>query len=1064
MDSIPYDTMDHALTGADEYRKELSPYYQLLSQSNWRFQWYENPEKAEAAGDFFTENMDDSSWDAIFVPSVWQTEGYDYPIYTNTTQKFARQSGNDDIGYPRNLPEAPTVYNPVGLYRHTFTVPEDWTDHRVYIAFEGVDSAMYLWVNGVQIGYAEDSFTTHTFDITDALHFGGENTLAVKVYRWCDGSWIEDQDMYDLSGIFRDVYLYAAPQVQVRDFTILTDFDAAFTDSTLQVTAEARNTSDEKGSIQVTLHLLDAAGKEVPLPGSEQSALLQAGETQEMTFSMAVASPHKWSAEDPYLYTLVLEEKTEQGTVYESYLVGFRKITYKTTESGWYEGNTDDQDLIRINGQPLCFRGVNRHETHPDLGYAVTKEVMEEDIRIMKENNINAVRTSHYPNNPYWYYLCDKYGIYVVDEANVECHSNMTTENERLTAYLSAAIIDREYSMVRRDRNHASVVMWSLGNENKNPQILQTILVQSYADPEGVERVLHEYTKDRPWHYEQAKDRTETGIDVQSGMYALPEELVAHGEEDSTLPMIECEYEHAMGNSLGNMDEYWEAFDTYRNLQGGFIWDFVDQSITLTNAEGESYWSYGGDYGENINDGNFCANGLLLPDRTIQPEMAEVKYHYQTLKFSDIDVENGLVEMRNYALFTDPAEKYALHWELKRDDETLLAGDISGAQLHAECIDGQTNQPGTVQLQIPFTWQEGDLQSGSEYFLNLTVVLLEDDGLLKKEHITAQEQFTLHPALPEAEEEAALPALKMSRTDGLIVIGNDDFTVSFDEQTGCMTCYEADGKALIVPESGLKGNFFRAATDNDTGFGYGLFVFNAAWKDAGEYVIQHLQVQTEETEVKLQVEGNYPNLNGLEMAITYRITGDGAIEAKISITPQYNESLVYIPAAGVELRVPEAYEQLTYLGRGPEENYIDRWKGTMVGRYSTTVTDNFVPYLKSSETGNRTGVRWVSLTDDTGFGLLVAAGTEMEVSALHYTAKELDRHTHPYELEKLADTVLRLNAVQIGVGGDNSWSRIVTHEEYRPCDENYTYSVVLSPLRSGENAGTKSVTLRNRMK
>lgn len=403
IDTIPYDTADNALNGARDYRKELSPYYQLLSQTNWRFAWYENHDAAEAAGDFYAVGYDDSAWSDIFVPSVWQTEGYDYPIYTNSTQKFARQSGNSDVGYPRTLPTAPMVYNPVGLYRYSFSVSEDWEDRRVYIVFEGVDAAMYLWVNGVQVGYAEDSFTTDAFDITPYLNFDGENVLAVKVYRWCDGSWVEDQDMFDLSGIFRDVYLYATPNLQVRDMSIVTDFDDTFTDSELSVTAYVRNTADIVGDISLTVHLTDAEGNALSLAGSEATVTVAPGEEQEVVLTMPVAAPRKWSAEDPYLYTLVLEEETAQGTVYESYLVGFRKITYKTTESGWYEGETTDQDLIRINGQPISFRGVNRHETHPEYGYALTKEVMEEDIRILKENNINAVRTSHYPNNPYWY-------------------------------------------------------------------------------------------------------------------------------------------------------------------------------------------------------------------------------------------------------------------------------------------------------------------------------------------------------------------------------------------------------------------------------------------------------------------------------------------------------------------------------------------------------------------------------------------------------------------------------------------------------------------------------------
>ena len=1065
VDSIPYQTMEAAIQGCENYQKELSPNYLLLSQTDWKFAWFENPSSVQESeqAEFWRADYDDSDWNTIFVPSVWQTEGYDHPIYTNTTQKFAKQFGNEDIGYPRDLPKAPTVYNPAGLYRYTFTVPSEWEGQRVYIDFEGVNSCMYLWVNGVQVGYSEDSFTTHEFDLTDCIRAGKENTICVQVLRWCDGSWVEDQDMIDLSGIFRDVYLYATPQVRVRDYTIVTDFDGTYTDSTLNVAAFVKNYTQSDASALISLHLFDAEGQKVDLKNTEKRETIPTGEETELNFSIAVSQPRKWSAEDPYLYTLVLEEQTEAGTVYESYRVGFRKITYKTSESGWYEGSTNDADLIRINGQPISFRGVNRHETHPQLGYALTKEVMEEDIRIMLENNINAVRTSHYPNNPYWYYLCDKYGIYVVDEANVECHSNMTTENERLTDYLSNAIIDREYNMVRRDRNHACVVMWSLGNENKNPEILRTILVESYADPEGTQRVLHEYASDRPWHYEQAKDMTETGIDVQSGMYALPDELIEHGESDCALPMIECEYEHAMGNSEGNFDEYWEAFDTYRNLQGGFIWDFVDQSIELTTENGETYFGYGGDYGETVHDGNFCANGLLLPDRTVQPEMAEVKYHYQSVKFEDADVENGYVEIHNFFLFTDPSEKYDLHWSLMMDDVVLQEGVLEPEAWSVAVVDSKSNQPGTAQIYIPYTLESADLQSGREYFLNLTVTLREDEGLLKTGHVIAQEQFELNPELPQTQE-SSVASVTWTRENGETVFNGEGFTAAFDETSGKLIRYQADGRDLIVEGEGPTGSFYRAPTDNDTGFGYGLFVFNRPWKAAGKYVLDTCQVnEISESCVKIEAFGHYPDLNDLALNICYTVYGDGAIGVQVEITPNYTDELVYIPVAGLQLTVPEEFEQMEWFGRGPEENYIDRCQGTLVGRYTTTVTENFIPYLKSGETGNRTGVRWIALTDESGFGLLAVAGeTPIEASALHYTSEELARHVHPYELNALDDTILRLNAIQIGVGGDNSWSRIVTHEQYLPHDTSYSYAFVLSPLYAGENASNIACMLRSR--
>lgn len=1053
-DSIPYETKTAAIRAAVDYEKSLSPYYLLLSQTEWRFSYYESPSAFDGSPDtdFFRTDFDDSAWNAIFVPSVWQTQGYDHPIYTNTTQKFARNFGNEDIGYPRDLPKAPTTYNPVGLYRRSFQIPTDWDGKRVYLDFEGVDSAFYLWVNGMQVGYAEDSFTTDEFDITDYVNYGGENIIAMKVYRWCDGSWLEDQDYFDLSGIFRDVYCYAAPQTRVRDFSIVTDFDETFTDSTLLVDVIVKNYTAAPQMAQVMLHLYNADGIELPLTDADLEANVPAGEETCLAFSIPMSAPRKWSAEDPYLYTLVLEERTETGTVYESAQVGFRKITYKATDSGWFEGRTDDADLIRINGQPICFRGVNRHETHPEYGYALPKSVMEEDIRILLENNINAVRTSHYPNSPYWYYLCDKYGIYVVDEANLECHSNMIYENERITEFMTASILDREYNMVRRDRNHASVVMWSLGNECKNPEILRTILIQEYPDPEGTMRVLHAETADRPWHYEQARLMTETGIDVYSGMYYRVEVLREYGESDAALPMIECEYEHAMGNSEGNFDEYWDAFDTYRNLQGGFIWDFVDQSIYQTAADGTVFFGYGGDFGERVHDDNFCANGLLLPDRTVQPEMAEVCYHYQQVKFRDIDASHGVVELQNFFLFTDIGEKYELLWELKRDDAVLQQGIVEESQLHIPNVDTVTNQPGCAAIQIPFVLEQKELRAGSEYFLNLSLRLKDSSGMLPAYFEIAHQQFEITPDMSPAPEAAAQPQATLHRENDAVLVETPTLRVSFDAKLGRVTlCQGLDDtggwRDLLVQGNGPEGDFFRASTDNDRAFGAGLNIYIGMWREKGDYLVRSFEAnQNQDGTVTVTICGSYPALNDLALDVTYTVYGGGYLAADVTITPNYDENLVYLPVAGMSMQVPIEYEHLTWFGNGPEETYIDRYKGTTVGRWESTVTDNFFPYVQSSETGNHVGTRYVALTDETGFGLLAAAKGTMDFSALHYTSEELDRGTHPYELEAQMHTILRLNAVQIGIGGDDSWSRVATHEEYLPHDVEYRYGFILGTV------------------
>lgn len=1289
VDSIPYANVETAVDGARDYVKETSPYFRLLSQTDWKFNIVSSPSAFDNSSftNFYEPSFDVSEWDEIFVPRVWQTEGYDHPIYTNTAQKFGGNFGNaNSDGNSGNLPKAPTTYNPVGLYRYDFTVPAEWDGNRILINFEGVNSCFYLWINGEQVGYAEDSFTSDEFDITDYVKAGEKNTIAVKVLRWCDGSWIEDQDFFDLSGIFRDVYIYATPTVRVRDFEAVTDFDETYTDSTLKFNADVRNYTGNPAEATLKVRLFDADKNEIALGNSAViTTSLAGGEEKNVTAEIPVTAPRKWSAEDPYLYTLVIEETLGGKTVYESYQLGFRKITYKANESGWFEGSTSDQDLIRINGRPLCFRGVDRHETEPTYGYAVPKDVMLKDILIMKENNINSVRTSHYPNSPYFYYLCDKYGIYVMDEANQECHSNQGSNNARLTTYLSAAIIDRQYNMVDRDKNHASVVMWSLGNESGSPAILNTVLVQPYANQSGEEYILHAYEPTRPWHYEQAGTSYGRGVDTRSTMYASVGTMINHGKADGPAPYIQCEYAHAMGNAVGNLDEFWDAIDTYRNLQGGFIWDYVDQSIYQTANEGgeitylkakndssikaelsngkiiqkdgksalegyttfngvsklditgynltvdveayfnpptssgtqhyevltkgdtqfaikyatgihsqttpvvefyiydgaqensndkwqSAYWvlpaedlanwyntwhrltgvydgsvlklfvdgelkatlatsvsissngypvsinvnqeqnrisdayvssakvfnktmtleeidaaqptdpncalwleateqscekeiidpviyfGYGGDFGESRHDGNFCANGLLFPDRTLQPEMQEVKYQYQEVKFNDIDTFNGIIEIENFFLFTNPAEKYNGTWTLYENEKAIQSGELTADMLNVPNIDAVTNQPGTKQIVLPYTMPENPTP-GSEYFLSLSLTLKEDDGLLKAGHEIAKAQFNVpfSSGRPVSNQVSEMDALTRTNDGNITKFSGNGFEIGFDTVSGKLYSFKADGKDLIVPGNGPKGSFYRAATDSDKGAGNLNTAINR-WKNVDAMNVNSCVIDdSNPNAVKISVEGTYAAANNLKLYTDYVVYGNGQVEVNVRIVPVSNSNFTYIPVAGMQMTVPAEFENLEFFGRGPWENYDDRKAGYDVGRYQTTVTDNFIPYLEPSETGNRTGVRWVTLTNEEGFGLMASMKTPVEMSALHYTPQALNNAAHPYQLSSIEDTILRLNAVQMGMGGDNAWGAW-PHTPYLPLTTNtYEYTYTLSAIRPNEDAMAKSL-------
>lgn len=1024
-----YESPEAAQTGD----KTLSERFVTLN-GNWKFNWVRDADQRPT--DFFRVGYNDKGWNDMPVPGLWELNGYGDPVYLNVGYAWRGWFKNDP-------PHVPVEQNHVGSYRRTVDIPAAWAGRQIVAHFGSVTSNIYLWVNGRYVGYSEDSKLEAEFDLTPYVK-PGRNLIAFQVFRWCDGTYLEDQDFFRLSGVGRDCYLYARDKRQITDIQVDAAPSADYTAGTVAVKAlfprQARGCS-------VELALTDAQGRSV---ASQQLRVTK----DEERCTLDAGKVALWSAETPVLYGLTATLRAPAGEVIEviPLRIGFRDVKI--------EGGQ-----LLVNGRPVLIKGANRHEMDPDYGYYVSEGRMLEDIRIMKENNINAVRTSHYPNSPYWYYLCDKYGIYVVDEANLEVHSNMIYENARITEYMSNAIIDREYNMVNRDRNHASVIMWSLGNECKNPEILRTILVQPYVNQMGETHVLHAYDPTRPWHYEQARDNFATGIDVYSGMYETVEQMIAYAEAGHDTPYIECEYEHAMGNAMGNMDEYQAAFDTYRSLQGGFIWDFIDQSICQTAEDGTRYFGYGGDFGERVHDDNFCANGLLLPDRTLQPEMAEVRYQYSQMKFDAFDEDRATVRMKNYFLFTDVAEKYEFRWSITADADVAAEGVLPADVVCVANVDARTNQPGerVVTLNLPTIAKE----AGKEYFLNLTVALKAQDGLLNAGHVVAYEQFAMRN---DNELTSMLPdaAMIVTQDGNVLSISGEQFRTALNLETAQLTRYEALGAdgtfhALIVPGEGPKGSFYRAATDNDRAFGSGLGHMNAAWKEPGAYVVTNRVLYADENPVRVTFDGCYPALENMLVSLEYRFYGDGSIRVQMHLSAPEHQRLIYIPVVGMQMTLPKAYERMTYFGCGPEENYTDRHSGTKVGCYETTVTDNFFPYMEPSETGNRTGVRWIALMDETCEGLLAAADSApMEASALHYTPEALTQAKHPHQLKATENVILRLNAVQIGLGGDNSWYRIIVHEPYlTPLTRDYDYAYILSPLSAKEDAMEKARTIRN---
>ncbi len=996
---MPYDSVAEALAN----NPTASANYLTLSGS-WKFNLADNP--ADRPVDFYQESYDVSAWDDIQVPGSWQTQGYDYPIYTNMTYPWT--------GYEQpSPPAAPTVYNPVGSYRRTFTLPANWDEREVFLHFAGVESAFYVWINDQLVGYSEDSFTPAEFYVTPYLQ-SGSNTIAVQVFRWSDGSWLEDQDFLRLSGIFRDLFLYATPTAHLRDFGVVTELDENYQDAALEMTATVEN----HGTSTITDYSLEtslykAAGTEV-LPVSSSSVAVNAGEEVTVTQSRAITNPAKWSAESPTLYTLVLTLKNSSGDILEteSVRIGFREIELKA--------DTDGNTKILINGKPIDFRGVNRHETDPDTGRVVSEARMLEDILLMKRFNVNALRTSHYPNSTYLYELCDEYGIYVIDETNLETHGVRNQIPASNPSY-TANVLDRLTSMIERDKNHPSIVIWSLGNEAGSGTNFTAMRDQAHLlDPT------------RPVHYEG----NNSNADIQSYMYASL--VTVASWSDTTRPLILCEYAHAMGNSVGNLFDYIKAFETNPRVQGGFIWDFVDQALRWPVPGGSgNFWAVGGDWepAGHPNDDNFCANGIVFPDRTLQPEIWQVKKAYQLIKIEADNLLSGKVKITNQFLFTN-LNAYAGHWKLMADDQQISTGTLSASDLD---IAPQTSKIVTV------NYGTVTPQAGVEYWLEISIQLAQATLWADAGHEAAWEQlqvpFTTDPISPV--DPSQMPALTMNDSGNEVTVSNADLTVVFDKTTGTLSQYTYKGTDLIV--EGPVPNFWRAPIDND--IGNGMPTRCATWRYAGRdrTVSDVMLAAVSDQVVKIYVTFSLPTTTVSTADVEYTIYGSGDIVVESILIPGAS-SLPEIPEVGMLLTLPQEFENIEWYGRGPEENYIDRQRGYRIGVYSDLVDNFYVPYLEVQETGNRTDVRWVALTNDSGVGLFAVGGPVMEVNALHYTPWDLETAVKPHELTRRNEITLRLNDKQMGVGGDDSWGAL-PHPEYQiPASGTYRYKYRLTPL------------------
>lgn len=999
---MPFDTVEEAIKG----ERCSSRYFKSLN-GMWKFSLAENPGKR--IRNFYETGFDCSSWDEVKVPAHWQFQGYDYPQYTNVVYPW---SGREDL----TPPFAPTEYNPVGSYVKDFTVPEEWSGQPVYISFQGVESAFYVWVNGDLVGFSKDTFSPSEFDITPYL-CKGENKLAVEVYRWCDASWLEDQDFWRLSGIFRDVYLYSTPKLHIYDFFAVTELDDNYKNSQLKINAKLTNYfNTECGRAALEVQLYDNNKKAVLDKPISQEVDLNGKNSCETELSAFVKNPLKWSAEQPNLYTLVLTLRCLDGSSIEteSCRIGFRKFEI-------------EDGLMKINGQRILFKGVNRHEFICDKGRAVGLEDMLADIRLMKKHNINAVRTSHYPNHPVWYELCDEYGLYVIDETNLETHGCWTygqTEEEEKNIPGSKkcwtnAVLDRANSMLQRDKNHPSVIIWSLGNESYGGE--NFLKMYNFFKENDSTRIVH---------YEGAFHcrSSEAASDIESQMYIHPDTLEMYAlSKKYNKPVILCEYCHSMGNSTGNLFKYMDMFNKYPTLQGGFIWDWIDQAIKTKTPDGTEYLAYGGDFGDKPNDGNFSGNGIIFADRTLSPKIFEVKKCYQSVKFIAENLHAGRVRIENKFLFTD-LEEYEFVWQVCRNGNLVSEGK-----------DHLSLTPGASKVvTIPF----GDLKAGSleeEYLLDVGFVLKTQNLWAEKGHEVAFEQFSL----PVAYEKDTTyikqcPDVKIAESDRNIIISGNEFEVVFDTACGAIISYKYQGAELI--KEGPVPNFWRAYTDNDRGNKQPARC--ATWREAGkDRKLVSISKEVENSKVIITGLFEIPTAQLSTCKVVYTVHGDGHIDVSETLTP--GNGLPEIPEVGMLLILDKEFDNLSWYGKGPHENYWDRSQGAKVGIYSGKVAQQFTPYLRPQECGNKTEVRWARLTNAQGLGIEIKGLPVVEVNALHYTPFELEEADHAYKLPAGDKVAVRVNYRQMGVGGDDTWGA-KTHSEfmlYSNRSYSYSYSI-----------------------
>jgi beta-galactosidase len=1028
---VPYPDTASALA----MDRQTSPYFKLLN-GNWRFHWSKTP--AEAPEGFEQPGYADADWDLLPVPSNWQVEGHGVRIYTNVQYPFMPfrevvvfQPEYVKVDYYNAPPWLPEDNNETGCYRQTFSVPDDWDSRQVFIHFDGVRSAFYLWINGQFVGYSQGSMLPAEFDITKYLK-KGENLLAAKVIRWSDGSFLEDQDTWRLSGIYRDVYLFSTPKVHIADFFVQTDFDDRFENATLGI--RPRVESFERVDLEgwtVQAQLYDDTRRPVldePLSIDVYTAQYHWYATQRTNvpfpfMEAVVEKPRQWSAETPYLYTLVMSLVDAQGRTVEaeSCRVGFREIDLRS-------------DGLFINGESVLLYGVCRHEHDPDSGDTIPYERMVQDARLLKQLNINAVRTSHYPNDPRWYDLCDEFGIYVIDETNLETHATIAKlTNDPLW---HSAYVDRAMRLVERDKNHPSVIFWSLGNESGSGP--------NHAAMAGW---IHQYDKTRYIHYEGATELPVDPyyVDMRSRMYYTIEELdeLQQYTEDPR-PIMLCEYAYTRGNAGGNFKKYWDYIEANDRVFGAFIWDWSDKAFREYDEDGRMYWAFGGDYGPpgTPSDGTMVCNGIVDADRNLEPEAHEVKKVHQRIRFEPVNLEEGRIRIRNTYDFL-PLDFAEVRWTVKVDGEVVQEGTLPQLPL-------APNQTKEVRLDL----EQPELVPGAEAWLRITATLRDNAVWAEAGHVLAWEQFKL-PAKtikPDGRPIQEPSALKLAETSDAFLVKGAEFSVAFDRETGALRSFRHDGTELI--SESMRPNFWRVPTDNDIENNWdrtstiptgGVPVRLAVWRDAGQNrTIRAVEaVQINSQTVKVEVDAMLID-GAAKHQTTYTVHGDGQVVVSTVYEP--TKDLPELPRLGMQLAIPDSLKTMTWYGRGPHDSYDDRKTSADVDVYSGPVEAFCYAYMRPQENGNKTDVRWAAWTGEQGNGLMAIGEPLLNISAWPYTMQDLEEAWHINELPDRDTITVNLDYRQMGIGGDDGWTwRARPHPEYRVPSERYAYSFRIRP-------------------